>query len=96
VIVRLMGGGGQYRVDDSLLTRLNELDEQAVAALERNDEAELDARLDEMSDLVQSKGEPLAEDDLSASDVVIPPSDLTLEETRRLLSDDGLIPDLPT
>jgi hypothetical protein len=28
--------------------------------------------------------------------VVIPPSDLTLEETRRLLSDDGFVPDLPT
>jgi hypothetical protein len=95
MIVRLMGGGGQYKVDDSLLDRLNELDEQAVAALERGDEEALDARLDEMADLVQSKGEPLPEDDLAASDVVIPPSDLTLEETRRLLSDDGLIPDLP-
>jgi hypothetical protein len=95
VIVRLMGGGGQYRVDDSLLERLNELDDQAVAALERNDEDELDARLDEMADLVQAEGEPLPEDDLAASDVVIPPSDLTLEETRRLLSEDGLIPDLP-
>jgi hypothetical protein len=95
VIVRLMGGDGQYRVDDSLLERLNELDEQAVAALERNDEPELDARLDEMAELVRSQGEQLAEDDLSASDIVIPPSDLTLEETRRLLSDEGLIPDLP-
>ncbi len=96
MIVRLMGGGGQYRVDDSLLERLNELDEQAVAALERNDEKDLDARLDEMAELVRSSGERLPEDDLSASDIVIPPSDLTLEETRRLLSDDGLIPDLPT
>jgi hypothetical protein len=96
MIVRLMGGDGQYRVDDSLLDRLNELDEQAVAALERNDETELDARLDEMAELVRSQGEALPEDDLSASDIVIPPSDLTLEETRRLLSDDGLIPDLPT
>jgi hypothetical protein len=95
MIVRLMGGGGQYKVDESLLDRLNALDEQAVAALERSDEEELDARLDEMAELVRSNGEPLAEDDLSASDVVIPPSDLTLEETRRLLSDDGLIPDLP-
>jgi hypothetical protein len=95
MIVRLMGGGGQYKVDDSLLDRLNALDEQAVAALERSDEEELDARLDEMAELVRSNGEALAEDDLSPSDVVIPPSDLTLEETRRLLSDDGLIPDLP-
>jgi hypothetical protein len=96
VIVRLMGGGGQYRVDDSLLDRLNQLDDQAVAALERGDEEELDARLDEMADLVQTEGQPLPENDLTASDVVIPPSDLTLEETRRLLSEDGLIPDLPT
>jgi hypothetical protein len=95
MIVRLMGGGGQYRVDDSLLDRLNQLDDQAVAALERGDEEELDARLDEMADLVQTEGEPLPENDLTASDVVIPPSDLTLEETRRLLSEDGLIPDLP-
>jgi hypothetical protein len=95
VIVRLMGGGGQYRVDDSLVERLNELDGQAVAALERDDEADLDARLDEMAELVRANGEALPEDDLSASDIVIPPSDLTLDETRRLLSDDGLIPDLP-
>jgi hypothetical protein len=95
VIVRLMGGGGQYRVDDSLLDRLNQLDDQAVAALERGDEKELDARLDEMADLVQAEGQPLPENDLTASDLVIPPSDLTLEETRRLLSEDGLIPDLP-
>jgi hypothetical protein len=96
VIVRLMGGDGQYRVDDSLLPQLNELDAAAVAALERSDEAELDAKLDEMAELVRSQGEQLPDDDLSASDVVIPPSDLTLEETRRLLSDDGFVPDLPT
>ena len=95
MIVRIMGGGGQYRVDDSLLAQLNELDDQAVEALERGDEPTLDAKLDEMAELVRSNGEPLAEDDISASDIVIPPSDLTLEETQRLLSDDGLIPDLP-
>ena len=95
MIVRIMGGGGQYRVDDSLLAQLNELDDQAVEALERGDEPSLDAKLDEMAVLVRANGEPLAEDDISASDIVIPPSDLTLEETQRLLSDDGLIPDLP-
>ena len=54
-----------------------------------------DRVLDEMWRLVQSSGERLADDDLSASDVVVPPSDLTLEETKRLFSDEGLIPDLP-
>jgi hypothetical protein len=94
VIVRLMGEG-QYRVDDSLREQLNELDDQAMAALEASDETELDKRLEEMFDLVQARGERLPDDDLSASDVIIPPSDLTLEETRELVSHDGLIPDLP-
>jgi hypothetical protein len=94
VIVRLMGEG-QYRVDDSLRARLNELDDRAQAAVEGEDEAELDRLLDDMSELVRSDGEPLPEEDLSASDVVIPPSDLTLEETKRLLSHEGFIPDIP-
>jgi hypothetical protein len=94
VIVRLMGEG-QYRVDDSLQERLNELDDEAMAALEASDETELDKRLEEMFALVRAEGERLADDDLSASDVIIPPSDLTLEETRELVSHDGLIPDLP-
>ena len=94
MIVRLMGEG-QYRVDDSLQERLNELDDEAMAALEASDETELDKRLEEMFALVRAEGERLADDDLSASDVIIPPSDLTLEETRQLLSTEGFIPDLP-
>ena len=94
MIVRLMGEG-QFRASDDLLGRLNSLDDQAQTAADAGNEPELDRVLDEMWQLVQSEGERLADDDLSASDVVIPPSDLTLEETKRLFSDEGLIPDLP-
>ena len=94
MIVRLMGEG-QYRVDDSLVGRLNELDDQAMAALEAANEIELDQRLDEMFALVRAEGERLADDDLSPSDAVIPPSDLTLEESRELMSHEGFIPDVP-
>jgi hypothetical protein len=45
--------------------------------------------------LVLERGERLPDDDLSPSDVIIPPADLTLEETRELFSEQGLIPDLP-
>jgi hypothetical protein len=93
VIVRLMGEG-QFRIDDDLLSKLNELDDKAQAAADAGDEPELDRVLDEMWSLVQA-GERLADDDLHPSDVLIPPSDLTLEETQRLFSDQGLIPDIP-
>ena len=94
MIARLMNEG-QFEVDDALVARLNELDDKAAAALGANDEAELDRQLDEMWRLVQAEGRRLPDDDLHPSDLIIPPSDLTLEETRKLFSDEGLIPDLP-
>lgn len=94
MIVRLMGEG-QYRIDDTLRERLNALDDRAMSALDAEDEDELDARLREMWDLVQVEGTPLPDNDLTPSDILIPPADLTLEETRELFRDEGLIPDLP-
>jgi hypothetical protein len=94
MIVRLMGEG-QYRIDDELRGELDGLDDRAVSAVDAEDEPSLDAVLDEMWQLVRERGERLPDDDLSASDLVIPPSDLTLEETRALFSEEGLIPDLP-
>ncbi|MDP8911437.1 MAG: valine--tRNA ligase [Actinomycetota bacterium] len=94
MIVRLMNEA-QYRIDESILAELNALDDRATAALEANDETQLDQRLDEMFELVRSRGERLPDDDLSASDLIIPPSDLTLEETRELMTHEGLIPDIP-
>jgi hypothetical protein len=94
LIVRLMGEG-QYRVDDELVQRLNELDDRAQAATDADDEPTLDRILDEMAALVRQQGEAMPDDDLSASDILVPPSDLTLEETKRLMSQEGFIPDLP-
>ena len=95
MIVRLMGEG-QFRVDDACLAKLDKLDDSAMEALGRNDEGELDARLDEMWAVVKERGTQLDDADLSPSDLIIPPSDLTLEETRELFSEQGLIPDLPS
>jgi hypothetical protein len=93
MIVRLMGEG-QYRLSDEAVGRLNELDDQAQAAVEAEDERRLDSLLDEMWELVRGEGEPLPDEDLSASDAIVPPSDMTLEETKRFLAPEGLIPDL--
>jgi uncharacterized membrane-anchored protein len=95
VIVRLLTEG-QYEVSEELVGRLNELDDRAMEALDRDDEQDLDARLEEMWQLVRAEGEQLADEDLRPSDVVIPPADMTLAETRVLFSEDGLIPDLPS
>jgi hypothetical protein len=95
VIARLMGEG-QYRIDEALHAQLNDLDERAAAAVDAQDEGALDDVLDEMWQLVQDRGERLPDEDLSTSDLIIPPSDLTLEETRQLFTEEGLVPDLPS
>jgi len=94
VIVRVMGER-QYRLDDDSLGRLNELDDRAQEALDRGDEGELGRYLDEMIALVKRDGESLPDDELAGSDVIVPPSDMTLEETRKFFSEEGLIPDIP-
>jgi hypothetical protein len=89
-------GEGQYRVDDSLLEQLNELDDRATAAAEADDEETLDQVLEQMFELVKSNGKPLGDDEVLPSDALVPPSDLTLEETKELMTDEGFIPDLPS
>jgi PspA-Associated protein len=95
VIARLLGGDGQFRVDDSVVEALNDLDAQGAQAVEAGDEENLRRVLGLMAKTVRERGERLPDDDLSASDLIIPPDDLSLEEAKELFSGDGLIPDLP-
>jgi hypothetical protein len=94
VIARLLGTG-QFEISDDVHRRLDALDEKAVAALDASDEETLDGLLAQMGELVETQGTRLPDDYLGASDVVIPPPDLSLEETRALFSEQGLIPDIP-
>jgi hypothetical protein len=91
VIVRI-ATEGQYQLDDDKATRLNELDNAAVDAVEAGNEATFRRVFDEMIEFVRSNGTPIDDDDVVASDVIVPPSDLSLEEASEEFSGDGLIP----
>jgi hypothetical protein len=88
-------GEGQFRVDDAAAQELNELDREAADAVESGDEEALRRLLKAMAENVRSGGERLDDADLSPSDAVIPPEDLSLDEARELFQEEGLIPDLP-
>jgi PspAA-like protein len=94
MIVRIMGEG-QFRLDDGALERLNELDNATVAAVEAGDEAAFSERYGILLDVIRSEGSPLDGDDLSESDVLFPPADLTFAEAvdGEHFTGDGLIPD---
>ncbi|MEV5883157.1 hypothetical protein AB0L74_10635 [Streptomyces sp. NPDC052020] len=91
MIVRIMGEG-QVRLDDGRLTELNTLDDELLAEMETGDGPGFRATLQALLAKVRELGEPLPDDALEPSDLILPSPDATLEEVRELLSDDGLIP----
>ena len=94
MIVRIMAEG-QYRVDDETARKLNDLDEQVSSAVDGGDEAKIRGLLQQLAQAVREGGERLADADLSASEAIVPPEDLSVDELRELLEGEGLIPDLP-
>ena len=73
---------GQYEVPEDDLDRLNELDNEAVAAVEAGDEERFHDGLRLAAGLRPQRGPPVADDVLEESDVILPPPDLTFEEAR--------------
>jgi hypothetical protein len=92
VIVRI-ANEGQFRLPDDDAGRLNELDNEAVAAAEAKDEAKFNELWQQMLSLVENDGEPVADDDLVSSDVILPPRDVSFDEACAEFTGDGLIPD---
>lgn len=92
MIVRILGEG-QYRLPDSAGDDLNAIDDRLEAAVKASDEAAFATELAALVAAVRSKGEALGDDELVASDAVVPDPDTTLDEARSLLSEEGLIPD---
>jgi len=90
VIVRI-ATDGQYVLDDEQAAKLNELDNQAVEAVDAGDEARFHQLFAQMLELVRG-APPLDGDDLSESDVILPPPDLTFTEAGAEFSGEGLIP----
>jgi len=84
---------GQYEFPDEDSDRLNELDNDVVAAVEGGDEAGFQEAFAALLELVRSEGKPVADDVLEESDVIVPPPDLTFEEAGEQFTGEGLIPD---
>ena len=91
MIVRILGEG-QYDVADAALDQLNRLDAAVEAAVSADDEAAFAPALAALLDGVRTVGAPHADDDIAESDLILPPSDATIDEVREMLADDGLIP----
>jgi hypothetical protein len=91
VIVRI-ATEGQYELTESDAEVLGELDNQAVAACEAGDEEQFHESFKELIEFVRKNGQPVPEDRLDQSDVIIPPPDVSFQEAQAEFSGEGLIP----
>jgi hypothetical protein len=92
VIVRI-STESQYRLPEDAADELNELDNEVVAAVEAGDEDRFHTVFEQMLDLVRRAGEPLGEDELEESEVILPPPDTSFVEASAEFTGEGLIPD---
>jgi PspA-Associated protein len=83
---------GQYQVSDADTAELNELDNRAVSACETSDEESFREVFGRLIDFVRTRGTKVGEDELVASDMILPPADVSLEEARAEFQGEGLIP----
>ncbi len=91
MIIRLMGEG-QWRVDDALRDELNAIDAALDADVNAGDGTQFARHLAAMHELVRSRGLPVEVEELVPSDALVPPRDISIEELRELIGEEGLIP----
>ena len=90
MIVRILGEG-QFRVGDDAAAKLTALDKDLDAAVRDDTEAAFHAALHAAVALVRVSGTPVADDEFVTADYILPFSDATVGEVRKLLAD-GKIP----
>ncbi len=92
MIIRIMGEG-QYRVPDSLIDELNRIDNRIVEHVSAGAEREFRQDLDRLIETIKQKGTALPAEEIVESQVIVPPSDMSLEEAKKVFNGPGLIED---
>ncbi|HXD54223.1 MAG TPA: hypothetical protein VN618_05675 [Solirubrobacteraceae bacterium] len=92
MIVRI-SGEGQFELADDEAGRLNELERAVIEAVEARSEGDYTAAFEALLDHVRDVGTQVPDEELEGSDVILPPSDTTLEEASKDFTGEGLIPD---
>jgi hypothetical protein len=93
-IVRIMGQG-QFMVDNKILKKLNEIDNSIVQLVsnDRTDNTEFKKRLTELTDIVGKNSKQLDPKEIVQSDIILPSTDLSIEEAKRLFQGEGVVPE---
>jgi hypothetical protein len=99
-IVRV-AGHGQFKVNQSTIAKINEIDNEIVDMLKKDssnsngriDESQFRNKIEEMVSIITREGKPLDDKEIIQSDIIVPSADLSVEEAKNMFKGEGIIPE---
>ena len=94
-IVRIMGKG-QYKVNEETVKKINDIDNAIVQILQnadRSDDREFKTKIADLVQIIISKGQRLDDKEIVESDIIVPDSDISIDEAKKVFKGEGIIPD---
>jgi hypothetical protein len=99
-IVRV-AGHGQFKVNQSTIDKINEIDNEIVDMLKKDssnsngltDENQFRNKIEEMVSLITREGKPLDDKEIVQSDIIVPSADLSVDEAKNMFKGEGIIPE---
>ncbi|HPT38136.1 MAG TPA: hypothetical protein PLZ44_07585 [Methanothrix sp.] len=90
MIIRILGEG-QFLLDDGHLDKINAIDNKIVSHVSQGKKAEYAQDLAKLISTIKELSRPLDPSQIIKSDIIIPPSDMSFDEAKKVFSGDGLI-----
>ncbi len=88
IVVRIHGDE-QYRLSEPARPQLDAYDHRLVDAVRSGDDAAFHAALGEVTAFVKSTGTQLSHEDLSTSEIILPSTDMSLDEVTTMLQQEN-------
>jgi hypothetical protein len=92
-IVRIMGQG-QFKINEDIVKRINEIDDTIVQILQnesKSDDQNYRAKITEIVETITSKGQKLEDKELVESDIIVPDTDIPIDEAKKVFQGQGVI-----
>ena len=95
-IVRIMGQG-QFKINEDIVKRINEIDDTIVQILQnesKSDDQKYRAKITEIVETITSEGQKLEDKELVESDIIVPDTDISIDEAKKVFQGQGVIPEI--
>jgi hypothetical protein len=95
-IVRIMGQG-QFKINEDTVKGINKIDNAIVQILQNEskaDDQDYRAKITEIIQTITTEGQKLEDKELVESDIIVPDTDVSFEEAKKVFQGEGIIPEI--